>query len=98
MPFSCAASSASAICPGDGQRFLERDSARPVSGYPDAGGQGRTFHQLHDEIIRPDVVERADVRMIQRGDGACLALEAVAKLGTGNLDRDQAIQGVSRAL
>src|SRR6185369_5079650 len=30
----------------------------------------RTIHILHDEIVRPDVVQLADMRMIQRRDGS----------------------------
>ena len=31
--------------------------------------------ELHDEVVGPDVVERADMRMIERGNGASLALK-----------------------
>ena len=46
----------------------------------------------------PDVVQRADVRMVERRDGARFALEALAELGIGgecvgqDLDRDDAIE------
>ena len=37
---------------------------------------------LHDEkvdpVLMPDVVKRADVRMVQCGDRTCLALESLA--------------------
>ena len=54
---------------------------------------------LHHEIIRPDVVQRADVRMIQRGNGACFPLEALGELLARNLDRHGAVEpcrGLSR--
>ena len=60
--------------PRDRQRFVERD--RPPR---DAIGQRRTVDQLHHEIVGPDVVQRADVRVVERGDGAGLALETVAE-------------------
>ncbi len=44
------------------------------------------FDVLHDKIIRPDIVERADVRMIQSGDGAGLALETFSELRGGSFD------------
>ena len=51
----------------------------------EALGQGLALEVLHDEIdqvaLAPDVVERADVGVVQRGDRAGLALEARAQLG-----------------
>ena len=35
--------------------------------------------QLHDQVIRSDVVELADVRMIQRGDGAGFDFESIGE-------------------
>ena len=55
-------------------------------------GQRRTLDQFHYKIIRPDVVERADVGMVQGSDRLRFALEAIGKLPGGNLDRDIAIQ------
>ena len=52
---------------------------------------------LHDQVIRADIVERADVGMIQRGDGAGFALEAIGKLVRAELDRHVAIQPRYRA-
>ncbi len=47
-------------------------------------GQRFALEILHDEelhvFLEPHVVERADVRMVQRGDRAHLALEALAAL------------------
>ena len=45
----------------DLDRFFERDRS-----LFDAFGQRRALNQLHDEIIGADVVERADVRMVER--------------------------------
>ena len=38
------------------------------------------FDVLHHQVVRADVVELADVGMIQGGDGAGFALEAFAEL------------------
>ena len=40
-------------------------------------GECGSLDELHDEIVRPDVVDGADIRVIQRGDGARFALEPV---------------------
>jgi hypothetical protein len=72
---------------GDCQRFVER--YRPIR---DSLGERWAFDQFHDEIIWPDIVERADVRVIQRGHGARLPLEALAELGVANLDGDPAVE------
>jgi len=47
---------------------------------------------LHDEVVGSDVVELADVRMVEGGDGARLALGALVVFGFGNLDRDDAVE------
>src|SRR5215467_3198537 len=57
----------------------------------------RTFQRsavnvLHHQVIRPDVVELANVRMIQRGDRTRFPLEALRKLLLGDFDRDGAIK------
>ena len=78
MPAACAASSASAIC-----------TPRPTTVPSDIGParhhleQRLPAQQLHDEVGRSvrlrrlaDVVDRADVRMVQRRGRARLALEA----------------------
>ena len=55
-------------------------------------------HQEIDPVLVADVVEGADVRMIQAGDGASFALESLAQFGAvrkmrgQNLDRDDAIE------
>jgi hypothetical protein len=45
---------------------------------------------LHNEVVGSDIMERADVRMIQGGNGARLTLKALAELGRRNLDGDGA--------
>ncbi len=55
-------------------------------------------HQKIGAVLVADVVERADVRMIQAGDGLCFALEALAQFGAigemsgQNFDRDDAVE------
>ena len=53
---------------------------------------GSAVDVFHDEVIRPHVIEVAQVRMIQRRDGASLAFEAVAKLLGDQLDGDRPVQ------
>ena len=64
------------------QRLIERQRSL----------ERRALDVLHHQVIRPDIVERADVGMIQRRDSARFALESFAELGLGNLDRDDAIE------
>ena len=53
---------------------------------------------LQDQIVRPDVVDLADVRMVQRSDRTRFLLESVEAIGVGrerrwqHLDRDLAPQ------
>ena len=70
---------------GDAQGFVEGDGA-----FSDALLEGWTFYQLHDEVIRTHVVDVADVRMIESGDGAGLALKTLVEPLGGNLDSDVA--------
>ena len=80
--------------PGERQRFVDRDRRRA-----NAVGERRTVNQLHHEIVGPDVVQRADVRMVERGDGAGLPLEAVAEAFGRHLDCDvPAEAGIARAI
>src|SRR5229473_1446019 len=81
IPLRCAASSASAICIA--YRSASSSGIGPCSGLPST---------CSIQIIRPDVVECADVRMIQRGNGARLALEALAEFVLKDLDGDDAVQ------
>ena len=59
---------------GDRQRLI--DWNRPLR---DAVGQRRSFDQLHDERLHAirllKAVDVRDVRMIQRGEDLCFALE-----------------------
>lgn len=54
--------------------------------------RGFAVDQFHDEEIGADVVDGADVRMIRRGDGAYLTVEALAESFLGNLDGDFAVE------
>lgn len=56
-------------------------------------------HQRHDEIVRADVVQRADIRMVQRGDAVasrskrslkCSLETLIATEGPMELGRDLA--------
>jgi hypothetical protein len=60
---------------GDAERFIEWDRT-----LRDSLGERRTFDQLHDEVVRSNVVEYADVFVIQRGGGAGFAFEAIGEL------------------
>src|SRR6185503_6070569 len=71
----------------------------------DAVRQRLALEQLHDQIVVADVVEGADVRMVQRRDRLRLALEARAQIGSmcelrrQDLDGDAAIEpGVAGAV
>src|SRR5579863_3133583 len=65
-------------------------------------GQSFTFDVLHHEeigaVLRADIVERADVRMVQRGDSPRFALKALArfrrfgKMLGQNFDGDGAVE------
>jgi len=66
----------------DGQRALKR----------------RAVDVLQDEIIRTDIMQRADIRPVQGGNGPRFALEALGKLLVGNFDLNNTVQTVSRAL
>ena len=64
------------------QRLIDRQ--RPL--------EGRALDVLHDEIIWADVVDLADIRMIQRGDRVGFPLESLTELRGRNLDRHIAFQ------
>src|SRR3954470_3574776 len=53
--------------------------------FGDAVGKGLSFQELHDHVLGAidlaDVVERADIRVRQAGDGAGLALKTLAQFG-----------------
>ena len=46
-------------------------------------------HQKIDVTLTPDVMERADVRMVQRSDRARLAFESVSRVGVGRCNGRQ---------
>src|SRR5262249_43716397 len=52
----------------------------------------RPLDELHHQVVGTDVVKLANMRMIQRGDGARFALETFGKLLAGNLDSDDAVE------
>ena len=104
MPFSCAASSASAIC-----RAMARASASGNGAAFETIGQRRSLDQFEDQrghairFLQP--VDRADVRVIERRERPRFAREAGAALGIGgevrgqDLDRDVATElAVARAI
>ena len=45
-----------------------------------------TLHQFHHQVVRPHIVERADVGMVERRDGAGFAVEAFGELSGGDFD------------
>jgi hypothetical protein len=62
-------------------------------------------HQMIDTVLPPDVVQRADMRMVQTGDGPRLALETpapirpLARAIAQHLDRHETIEtGISGAV
>ncbi len=67
-----------------------------------AGGQGFPFQVLHhqeiDAVLLADIVQGANMRIVQAGDGACLALETLAgfsvrrQVGRQDLDGNSAIK------
>ncbi len=68
---------------GDVQGFVERNGA-----FGDALEERRAFDDLHYEIVGADVVQGADVRVIEGSDGSGFALESLGEAVGGNLDRD----------
>ena len=74
IPRSWAASSAAAISVHDPQRLVNWHRALPKR-----LRQRRTFDEFHDEVVGANVMDGADVGMIQRRDGAGLTLEPFAE-------------------
>ena len=67
---------------GDAQSGVERH-----------GSFGRlAFDVFHHQVIGADVVDLADVGMVERGDGFGFALEAFGELGGGDFDGDVAVE------
>ena len=52
----------------------------------------RSCYMLHDEIVRSDVIELANVGMIERGDRSRLAFEPPLKFLVRQLDGDRPVQ------
>ena len=75
-----------AVRGGESREDLSREQERTLE--RQRPGERLAVDQLHDEVVRPDVVERADVRMIERGHGTGFALEPFAELLGGELDGD----------
>ena len=50
------------------------------------------FDVLHDQVVRPDIMQRANVGVIQGSYCVRFALESFGELFVRNLDRDHAIQ------
>lgn len=57
-----------------------------------SGDDGLPIHILHHQIIWPDVVNLADVGVVQCSDGFGFALETLGELRSRYFDRDHAIQ------
>jgi len=82
---------------GELERLIERESA-----LLDAGGQCLALHVLHHHVtgsvLDADIVEYADVRMVQRGNNTRFPFEAGAEIFAfgdvfgQNLDRDGAVE------
>src|SRR6476646_5543463 len=68
--------------PGQRERLLQRQRS----------GQRLALDVLHDQVIRPNVVQRADMGMIQRRNRMRLALEPLAETVTACLDSNDAAQ------
>src|SRR5215467_14912640 len=51
--------------------------------------QRSAVDELHDEIVGTDIIEMANVRMVQRSNDARFLSEALAKLAGANLDCDR---------
>jgi len=66
-----------------------------------AGGAGRgdgsALDELHHQVVRADVVELADIGVIERRYGVGLALESFAEFGFGRFNGNDAVEaGVAR--
>ena len=70
------------------QRRCERQGA----------GEGRALDALHDQVVGANVVQGANVGVVQGSNGVGFAFETLGELVARNFDGDDAIQRVSRAL
>ena len=78
---------------GDGERFIEGD--RPTG---DPRCECLALDEFHHQVIRPDVVERANSRFVQGRNRPRLPLEPLGEVLPCNLDGDDTVQtGVTRA-
>jgi hypothetical protein len=72
----------------EGFRDLRGDGERLIHGHRtsrDTIGQRLSFNELENETGRPfegqDIVDRADVDVVQRGENFCLTLKTLHALG-----------------
>ena len=83
MPADARRRAPSAISIADAERLVQRQRRRVASRV----GQRLALEKLHDEkrraVVLADVVERADVRMLELRERARFALEARAELRVG---------------
>jgi hypothetical protein len=88
------------VCLGERVRDLRTVSQHLVHrqwSRPNPRRQRFALDQLHHEVVGPDIVERADVRVIECCDGTCLAVETLAKARCADLDGDRTIEaGIDR--
>jgi hypothetical protein len=56
------------------------------------GNNRRPVNVLNDQIIRSDIINLANIGMIQRGNGFRFALETLAELRGADFDRDDPVQ------
>ena len=61
-------------------RCIAQDEIHRQRTFAEQGRHRLSVHQFPDKEVEAHVVQRADVRVIQRGYGTRLALEATAKL------------------
>ena len=89
---------------GISERLIQRERALFQT-----GGQGLAFEKLQDQevyaILTPDILKRADIGVIETGDGVSFALEAlsdlrlVSEMRRQDFDRDSTIQaGIARTV
>ena len=94
MPFSCAASSASAIWLCELQRIVNRDPCRVLG---DPCGERLALHQLHHQEVAAvdlfDPVQGGDVGMVQRRERLRLALEPQRPLAIGHEGFEHQLEG-----
>ena len=70
-----------------GQAFSQRQGT-----FADADGQGFAFDQLHHQVIRPYIVQSANIWMIQRRRRPRFVRKAILKPAGGHFDRHRPAQ------